>query len=99
MLLDGGGDTRAPGTGADGADCQDLPVATDQCDHLGCGELHDLGMRGVLPHGDDQPFSAPAVSPSVSNRSLAKKMTTMGRVKITEPAISTVVGISMLPAS
>src|SRR5215207_9702297 len=45
------------------------------------------------------PFSAPAVSPPVSSRSVAKKMMMIGRVSTTEPAINTVVGTSTLPDS
>ena len=42
---------------------------------------------------------SPAVRPPASQRSLRKNKTMIGTVRMTEPAISTVVGTSMLPAS
>ena len=54
------------------------------------------GLRWV---GGARPFSAPAVSPPVSSRSVAKNKMMIGKVRTTEPAISTVVGTSTLPES
>src|SRR4029078_7222604 len=57
------------------------------------------GMDRRLARHDAQPFSAPAVRPPASHLSLRKKSTMIGTVRITEPAIRTVVGTSMLPES
>ena len=55
------------------------------------------GAVNETTSGTAQPFSAPAVRPPASQRSLRKNKTMMGTVRMTEPAISTVVGTSMLP--
>lgn len=57
---------------------------------------HQIAEVARVVHAPGQPFSAPAVSPSTRSRSVRKKTAITGTVRITAPAMTTVVGTSIV---